>query len=168
MIARSPDPTWSLDREIVLSRVFEAPRALVYEAWTQAEHLTKWYCPKGFTSTTRAIDARVGGQWRYDMVASEGYPMKVPAGAVFGNRIVFLEMRAPELLVFDHGQDKDDDETRFRVTVTFDEQADKKTVVTMRQLHPTKEQRAAGIGFGAVEIGYTTVDSLAEYLRRLR
>ncbi len=53
------------------------------------------------------------------------------------------------------------------MTITFDEQADKKTVVTMRQLHPTKEQRAAGIGFGAVEIGYTTIDSLADYLRKM-
>ena len=159
MVTKSPDVIWSLDREIVLSRVFEAPRALVYEAWTRAEHLTKWFCPKGFTTTTREIDARVGGTWRFDM--------KAPDGTVFDNRIVFLEMRAPELLVYDHGSDKDDDEKRFRVTITFDEQADKKTVVTMRQLLPTKEQRAAAIGFGAVEIGYGTIDNLAEYLRKL-
>jgi uncharacterized protein YndB with AHSA1/START domain len=160
MVEKKPDVTWSLDREIVLSRVFDAPRALVYAAWTEAEHLTKWFCPKGFTTTTREIDARVGGVWRFDM--------KAPDGTVYDNRIVFLEMRAPELLVFDHGCDKDDDEKRFRVTITFDEQADKKTVVTMRQLHPTKEQRAATIGFGAVEIGYGTIDNLAIYLRKLR
>ena len=160
MVTKSPDVIWSLDREIVLSRVFEAPRPLVYDAWTRAEHLTKWFSPKGYTTTTREIDARVGGKWRFDM--------KAPNGTVFDNRIVFLEMRAPELLVFDHGKDEDDDETRFRVTITFDEQADKKTVVTMRQLHPTKEQRAAGIGFGAVEIGYGTIDNLAEYLRKIR
>ncbi len=89
--------------------------------------------------------------------------------------MVFLEIKAPELLVFDHGSDKDDDEHRFRVTITFDEQGDKKafgtmvgTVVTMRQLHPTKEQRDAGVGFGAVEIGYTTLDKLAEHLRRMQ
>ena len=123
---------------------------------------------EGFHHTTREIDISVGGKWRFDMVAGPSNPMKVPNGTIFGNRIVFLEMRAPELLVFDHGQDKDDDETRFRVTITFDEQADKKTVVTMRQLHPTKEQRAAGIGFGAVEIGYTTIDNLADYLRKMR
>lgn len=160
MVAKSPDVIWSLDREIVLSRVFDAPRALVYEAWTRAEHLTKWFCPKGFVTTTREIDARVGGTWRFDM--------KAPDGTVFDNRIVFLEMRAPELLVYDHGSDKDDDEKQFRVTITFDEQADKKTVVTMRQLLRTKEQRAATIGFGAVEIGYGTIDNLAEYLRKLR
>ena len=63
MVAKSPDTTWSLDREIVLSRVFEAPRALVYDVWTQPDHLTKWFCPKGFTTTTREIETRVGGRW---------------------------------------------------------------------------------------------------------
>ncbi len=89
--------------------------------------------------------------------------------------MVFLEIKAPELLVFDHGSDKDDDEHRFRVTITFDEQSDSRsfgvvagTVVTMRQLHPTKEQRNAGVAFGAVQIGYTTLDKLAEHLRRMQ
>jgi uncharacterized protein YndB with AHSA1/START domain len=74
-------------------------------------------------------------------------------------------MKRPELLVFDHGSDKADDPDRFRVTITFDEQSDKKTVVTMRQLHPTKELRRVKIGFGAVELGYQTLDKLAEHLR---
>jgi hypothetical protein len=72
--------------------------------------------------------------------------------------MVFLQSKAPALLVFDHGSDEDDDEDRCRVTITFDEQSDSRslgvtgrTAVTMRQLHPTKEQRDAGIGFGAVE-----------------
>jgi len=160
MVAKSNDVIWSLDREIVLSRVYEAPRALVYEAWTKAEHLTKWFCPKNFVTTTRAIDARVGGKWVFDM--------KAPDGTVYDNRIVFLEMRAPDLLVYDHSKDQDDDPERFRVMITFDEQDDKKTVVTMRQLLATKEQRATVIGFGAVEIGYGTIDNLAEYLRKIR
>ncbi len=157
-MAGSAEPIWSLDREIVLCRVFDAPRALVYEAWTSAEHLTAWFCPKGFTKTTHEIDVRVGGRWRFDMFA--------PDGKLYPNRIVFLEMHAPDRLVFDHGRDQDDDPTRFRVTVTFDEQSNGKTVVTMRQLHPTKEQRDAGVGFGAVEIGYGTIDNLALHLAR--
>jgi uncharacterized protein YndB with AHSA1/START domain len=167
MVARSHEVPWSLDREIVLSRVYEAPRELVFAAWTKEEHLTKWFGPKGFTTRTHECDVRPGGRWRFDMIA--------PDGKVFDNRMVFLEIKAPERLVFDHGSDKDDDEHRFRVTITFDEQSDtsgfgviKGTVVTMRQLHPTKEQRDAGIGFGAVEIGYTTMDKLAEYLRRMQ
>lgn len=146
-----------LDREIVLSRVFEAPRELVYRAWTEAEHFTRWFGPRGFTTTIHSADMRVGGMLRFDLHA--------PDGKRWDSRIVFLEMKRPELLVFDHGSDKDDDPERFRVTITFDEQSDKKTVMTMRQLLPTKEDRAIKIGFGAVELGYQTLDKLAEHLR---
>ncbi|MBL9020860.1 MAG: SRPBCC family protein [Myxococcales bacterium] len=156
---RSVDRTWALDREIVLSRVFDAPRDLVFRAWTDMEHFAKWFGPGGFTTTIREADVRVGGRLRFDMQA--------PDGKVYDNRIEFLEIKRPELLVFDHGADKDDDPGRFHVTITFDEQSDKKTVVTLRQLHPTKELRAIKIGFGAVELGYQTLDKLAQHLRAL-
>lgn len=159
-MATNADATWSLDREIVLSRVYDAPRALVFKAWTEKEHLTEWFCPKGFTKTTHEIDVRVGGRWRFDMFG--------PDGKQYPNRIVYLEIQAPDRLVYDHGRDIDDDPTRFRVTVTFDEQSNGKTVVTMRQLHPTQQQRHAVIGFGAVEIGYTTIDNLATHLARMK
>jgi len=156
--ARNAEPTWSLDREIVLTRVFDAPRELVYRAWTDPEHIQRWFGPKDFTCTTHAIDMRVGGMWRFDMVGPDKrYP----------NRMTFLQMKAPELLVFDHGDDSDDDPHKFRVTITFDSQSNGKTVVTLRQLHPTKAQREAGIGFGAVEIGNTTMDKLEAHLRDL-
>ena len=154
---KSSNRAWALDREIVLSRVFDAPRDLVFRAWTEEGHFAKWFGPRGFTTTIREADMRVGGLLRFDMTA--------PDGTVWDNRIEFLEIKRPELLVFDHGSDKDDDPGRFHVTITFDEQSDKKTVVTMRQLHPTKELRAAGIGFGAVELGYQTLDKLAQHLR---
>jgi len=159
MLAKNDEIPWSLDREIVLSRVFQAPRQLVFAAWTQEEHLTQWFGPKGFTTKSHECDVRVGGRWRFDMTG--------PDGKVWDNRMVFLEIEAPERLVFDHGSDQDDDEGRFRVTITFEEQSDGKTVVTMRQLHPTKQQRDAGVGFGAVELGYTTLDKLAEHLRQM-
>ncbi len=151
------DRGWALDREIVLSRVFDAPRDLVFRAWTDQDQFAKWFGPRGFTTTIKEADMRVGGRLRFDL--------RAPDGKVYDSRIAFLEIVQPELLVFDHGSDKDDDPGRFHVTITFDEQSDKKTVVTMRQLHPTKEQRAAGIGFGAVELGYQTLDKLAEHLR---
>ena len=82
-------------------------------------------------------------------------------GTRYDNRMVFLKVEAPQLLEMDHGADKDDDPGRFRVIVTFDEQSDGKTVLTMRQLHPTRAQRDAKISFGAVEFGYQTLDKLA-------
>lgn len=147
---------WALDREIVITRVYDAPRELVFEAWTNPEHIVRWFGPKGFELTTHEIDIRVGGRWRFDFVA--------PDGTRWGNRMVFLEVRKPELLVFDHGADKDNDEEQFRVTVTFDEQSNGKTVVTLRQLHPTAELRAQKIAFGAVEYGFQTLDKLAAHL----
>jgi uncharacterized protein YndB with AHSA1/START domain len=157
--ARNAEPTWSLDREIVLTRVFDAPRELVYRAWTDPEHIQRWFGPKGFTCTTHAIDMRVGGMWRFDM---DG-----PDGKRYPNRMTFLQMKAPELLVFDHGDDSDDDSHTFRVTITFDSQRNGKTVVTLRNLLPTKAQREEKIGFGAVEIGNTTMDKLEAHLRNL-
>jgi len=106
-----------LDREVVLSRVFDAPRDLVFRAWTEKEHFARWFGPRGFTTTIHAADMRVGAMLRFDM--------RAPDGTNYDNRIVFLEIKRPELLVFDpHGHDKDDDPERFRVTITFDEQRD--------------------------------------------
>lgn len=156
MHAGNVEYPWALDREIVLSRVFAAPRDLVFAAWTDREHVAAWFGPNGFSITTREMDVRAGGRWRFDMTA--------PDGTVYGSRIVYLEIVAPERLVFDYGSDQDDDPARFRCVVTFDAQADGKTVVTLRQLHPTKAQREATIGFGAVELGYQTLGKLGEHL----
>lgn len=156
----SPLENWSLDREIVLSRVVAAPRALVFRAWTDPAHVPLWFGPAGFSVETLEIDIRVGGRWRFVFTG--------PDGTRWDNRMTFLRVEAPSLLVMDHGSDKDDDPGKFRVTVTFDEQSDGKTVVTLRQLHPTKAQRDAGIGFGAVEFGYQTLDKLAAHAAGMR
>lgn len=151
---------WALDREIVLSRVIAAPRNLVFKAWTDPRHLPHWFGPAGFKVETQEIDIRVGGRWRFIFIA--------PNGTRYDNRMVFLKIETPRLLEMDHGKDRDDDPGRFRVTVTFDEQSDGKTVVTLRQLHPTSAQRDAGIGFGAVELGYQTLDKLARHVAAMK
>jgi uncharacterized protein YndB with AHSA1/START domain len=158
MTSKTAELAWELEREIVLTRVFDAPRALVFRAWTEARHLDQWFGPSGFTTQTHEFDFRVGQRWRYEM--------RAPNGQCYPGRIVFLEVSPPTRLVFDHGDDLDNDPGKFRVTITFDEQSDGKTVVTLRQLHPTRAQRDAGIGFGAVEMGYQTLDKLAAFLRQ--
>lgn len=151
------DPTtWALDREIVLVRVFDAPRDAVFAAWTDAAAFCQWFGPAGFTCIVREMDVRPGGRACFDMTAGDG--------TLYTNRFDFLEVVPRERMVMDHGSDIDDDPNRFRVTLTFDEQTDGKTVLTLRQLHPTVEQRNAGIGFGAVELGMQTMDKLARHL----
>jgi uncharacterized protein YndB with AHSA1/START domain len=156
METSTTEVTWAPEREIVLSRVLDAPRELVFGAWTEKDGIGAWFGPNGFKCTTHEMDVRVGGMWRFDLVA--------PDGQRFDNRIVYLEVDGPRRLVFDHGSDVDDDPNRFRVTVTFDRQGDDKTVLTLRQLHPTEAQRDTTIDFGAVELGYQTLDKLAAYL----
>lgn len=146
-----------LDREIVLSRVIDAPRDHVFRAWVEPKRMFQWFGPRGFRSEVHQVsEAKAGAVWRFDMFA--------PDGQRFDNRMVFLDVTHNERLVLDHGSDKDDDPNRFRVTITFDEQSAGKTVITLRQLHPSKVQRARTIGFGAVELGYQTLDKLYEYL----
>lgn len=150
----------SLDREIVMSRVIDAPRDLVFEAWSDPRHLPQWFGPKGFKVETLEIDVRVGGVWRFNMIG--------PDGTVYPNRMRFRRIERPSLIEMDHGHDQDDDPGMFRVTVTFAEQSNGKTVLMMRQLVSSTEQRDGMIGFGAVEYGYQTLDKLAVYVAGMK
>jgi uncharacterized protein YndB with AHSA1/START domain len=102
------------------------------------------------------MHVRLGGRACFDMTSGDG--------TVFTNRFDYLDVVPGEGLVMDHGSDADDDPARFRVRITLDEQADGKTVLTLRQLHRTAEQRDAKIGFGAVELGLQTMQKLARHL----
>jgi uncharacterized protein YndB with AHSA1/START domain len=151
------DPaTWALDREIVLVRVLAAPRHAVFAAWTDPDAFCQWFGPEGFTCTIREMDVRPGGRARFDMHTGDGI--------AYTNRFDYLEVVPDERLILDHGSDVDDDLARFRVTITLDEQSDGKTVLTLRQLHPTSEHRSGAIGFGAVELGLQTMGKLARHL----
>jgi uncharacterized protein YndB with AHSA1/START domain len=90
--------------------------------------------------------------------------MVAPGGVRYDNRMTYLRIERPRLIEVDHGSDKDDDPGKFRMLVTFDAQTDGKTVLTLRQMHPTRAHRDAGIGFGAVEFGGQTLDKLAGYV----
>lgn len=146
---------WPLDREIVVTRVIDADRETVFNAWADPAQIVLWFGPAGFAIETHEIDIRPGGLWRFDMVA--------PDGTRFANRMEFLRIDAPSVIEALHGTDMDDDPDRFRLLVTFDAQDNGKTIVTLRQLHPTAARRGAAIGFGAVEYGGQTLDKLARH-----
>jgi uncharacterized protein YndB with AHSA1/START domain len=156
--ADSPWRDWPIDREIVFGRVIDASRAIVYAAWTDPEQIQEWFGPDGMTIETKEIDLKPGGVWRFDMVAANG--------TRYGNRMVFLRMEAPALIEVEHGSDQDNDPGRFRMLVAFDEQSDGKTVLTLRQMHPSKEQRETKIGFGAAEYGTQTLNKLALHVAK--
>ncbi len=151
--ADSTSPT--ADREIVLTRVFDAPRELVFRAWTEPEHLAHWWGPNGFTTTYHEVDVREGGAARFTMHG--------PDGTDYPNRIVYREIVRPERIVYDHDDDVDDDPRQFQVTVTFADEGGR-TRATMRMLFRTAAARDYVTGFGAVELGYQTLDKLAAHL----
>jgi uncharacterized protein YndB with AHSA1/START domain len=147
-----------LEREIVLTRVIPAEKKVVFEAFMSEAALGEWFGPAGFTTKTLEFRFEVGGRWRFEFQA--------PDGTLYDNRIEYVEISPYDRIAFHHGSDKDNDPGRFFVTITLDEQKDKKTVLSLRQLHPTKEQRTNGIGFGAVEFGMQTLDKLAAFLAK--
>lgn len=150
---------WPMEREIVLVKVLNHKRAKVFAAWTNPKALATWFGPTDLRIESFEADIREGGQWRFDMVGHfEGRDQRFP------NLMRFYEIVPNELIVLDHGTPDPDDPNRFKVTITFDEQSDGKTVLTMRQLHPTRERRQVAVGFGAVEYGLQTLDGLAAWL----
>ena len=141
------------DREIVIERTVNAPRDLVWQAWTEADQIEQWWGPNGFTTTIHAMDVRVGGVWRFIMHG--------PDGTDYPNRIVYREIVKPERLVYDHSDDKGND--HFQATVTFVTQG-KRTQVTLRAVFDTAQARGAKVKFGAVEGGQQTLARLEQHL----
>jgi uncharacterized protein YndB with AHSA1/START domain len=80
------------DREFVITRLFDAPRELVFKAWTEPDRLAHWWGPKGFTMLSCTLDLRPGGVFHYGMRSPEGHEM--------WGKWVFREVDAPERLVF--------------------------------------------------------------------
>ena len=99
------------DREIVISRVIDAPRELVFEAFTEVRHLSRWWGPEGFTTTTRAFEFRVGGEWVFVMHG--------PDGTDYQEWISWTEIAPPERIALLHGESSGDPNA-FESVLTFE------------------------------------------------
>ena len=145
------------DREIATTRIFAAPRSLVWKAWTDPKHVAQWWGPNGFTNTIHEMAVKPGGVWRFMMHG--------PDGTDYPNKIVFIEVVEPERLVYVHGDEDDPDQ--FHVTVTFAEQAGK-TTLTMRSVFRTAAERDFVVEkFGAIDGMNQTLGRLGEYLAKM-
>jgi uncharacterized protein YndB with AHSA1/START domain len=143
------------DREIVVSRIIEGPRRLVFKAFTDPKHLGQWWGPDGFTTTTRAFEFRPGGVWDFIMHS--------PDGADLPNWIEWREIVPPGRIVYRHGE-SDDEPRAFVSTVTLVERGSA-TEVTMRAVFTTKEQCDEVIEqYGALEGGTQHLGRLAAYV----
>ena len=157
--------------DFVLSRVFDAPRELVWKCFTEAEHMKQWWGPKGFTVIAATMDLRVGGTYHYGL--------KAPDGSTMWGKFVFREVKAPERVVFVNSfSDEAGGVTRHPMAptwplemlsiLTFEELPGGKTKFTVRWSphNPSAEEQATfDAGHASMNQGWTgTLDKLAAYL----
>jgi uncharacterized protein YndB with AHSA1/START domain len=135
--AAEPEPAAA--RAFVHTRLVAAPRERVFEAFSDPTRLARWWGPNGFTSTFEAFDLRPGGCWRFVMHG--------PDGANYANESVFVEVVAPERLVFEHVRGH-----HFTMTITLTTRGDQ-TEVGWHQLFDTaaERERIAGVVIPANE-----------------
>ncbi|EQA46590.1 hypothetical protein LEP1GSC050_0162 [Leptospira broomii serovar Hurstbridge str. 5399] len=147
------------DREISTTRIFNAPRDLVWRVWTDPNHVAQWWGPNGFTNTVHEMSVKPGGVWRITM--------RGPDGVDYPNKIVYLEVIKPERLVYSHGSGDEENPGDFHVTVTFTER-NGKTELSMRGLFKSaKERDQAAKEYGAIEGLKQTMDRLEQFLATL-
>jgi uncharacterized protein YndB with AHSA1/START domain len=146
------------EREIVISRVISAPRELVFEAFTDIRHLSRWWGPEGFTTTTRSFDFRVSGEWEFVMHG--------PDGTDYQEWISWTEITPPERIALLHGESRTDPNA-FESVLTFVPDG-AVTRIEMRTVFPTKELRDEAVGkYHAIEGGRQTLSNLAAYVAEI-
>lgn len=140
--------------EVVLTRVFDAPRQMVFDAFSKPELLKRWFGPRGWTLTTCEVDLRIGGGFRFILRGPEGREM--------GMRGVYKEILRPERSV--HMESFDDfPGVESQVTAVFAEHQGK-TTFTATVLYPSQQVRDAVIASGMEHGAAESYDRLAELL----
>ena len=147
----------AVDREIVFMRVFDAPRRMVWEGWTDPKQLVRWWGPKGFTTTIDEMDVRVGGVWKLVMHG--------PDGTDYPNKSIFTEVVPNERLRYRlSGGKRGGPAAQFEMTATFEDDGDK-TRLTMRMVFASTAARDENVRvYGSIEGGKQTLERLAEHL----
>ena len=147
---------------VVIQRTFDAPRELVFKAWTDPKHLAQWWGPKGWTLPVCEIDFRPGGTWLYCM--------RGPEGEESWGKAVYREIVMPERIVYvDAFADADGNVVegmpQMLITVEFTE-LNGKTKITSRTEFASVAELEATLAMGVVEGATETWDRLEEYLAK--
>ena len=146
------------DREIVISRVIDAPRELVFEAFSEVRHLSQWWGPAGFSTTTTSFEFRVGEEWVFVMHG--------PDGTDYQEWISWTEIVPPARIALLHGETRGDPNA-FESVLTFEADG----VVTRIRMHtvfPTRELRDEAVEkYHAIEGGQQTLANLAAYVTEM-
>jgi len=141
--------------EIVLTRLFDAPRELLFDAWTNPLHIPHWYGPHGFSTTVQEMSVVPGGEWRLIM--------RGPDGREYRNHIVFSEVDRPSRLIYRHAHEPGAEIADQEVFVTFESRGEQ-TLLTLRMIFSSAEERdRIERTYHAIEGGMGTLARLAAY-----
>jgi len=165
MITENRDTTATSEQKVVvLTRVYDAPRELVYKMWTDPKHVKQWWGPRDFTIPRCELDVRPGGAIRIDMQGPAGTPF----AGVFPTTGVFREVVEPERLVFSETaflEEHGDPAIEGLTTVTFEEENGKTKVTVHSAIVWAKPEAADAVA--GMEAGWAEqLDKLAEYLAK--
>ena len=142
------------DRELLISRIINAPVAMVWQVWTLPEHIAKWWGPNGFTNTITQMDITPGGEWNLIMHS--------PDGTDFKNKSTFKEVALHKKIVYDHLF------PNFTTTIAFEEMGDK-TMLSWRMVFETEKQFIAVVKAHKADEGLKqNVEKLELYLQGLK
>ena len=148
----------SSNRELKVSRLLNAPRELVWDAFTKPEHVKHWWGPDGFTNTISEMNVEKAGVWKLTMHG--------PDGRDYPNKIIYLEVVKPERIVYRHSDEEGTEGVSFLTTITFEAQGDK-TLLTMKGVFDTAEEKDRVVKeYGAAEGMIQTIGRLEEYLTK--
>jgi len=148
------------EKEMIFSRIVNAPRELVFDVWTIQEHVEKWWGPDGFTTTSKKFELKPEGVWLFTMHG--------PDGIDYPNKIVFMEIDRPAKLVYRHSDDEGVEPVRFHSEVTFEEE-NGKTLITMHMIMETAEMLTKVVEeYGAYEGAIQHLARMRDYLEALQ
>ena len=144
------------DNVLIHTRLLDAPRELVWEVWTNPEHIKEWWGPDGFSLTTKAMNVEPGKTWEFIM---HGW------GKDWDNKVEYTEVIKPSLISYKHSGAGAD--YNFSVTITFEE-VEGKTLLTMKSVFKSKEIiDELNRKVNAIEGGKQTLNRLENYLKLL-
>lgn len=157
MAERSDGPTVTAERQLVITRVFDARRELVWKAWTEPERVLQWLGPKDFTALEFEMDRRPGGAWHSRMRSREGVE--------YSNRGLVREVVEPERLVFTFAWDNEDGTPgrEMLISISFAERDGRTEMIFTQAVFESVEDRD-GHNEGWTE----SFDRLAAYLAKAR
>ena len=146
------------DREVVITRMIDAPARYLFLAHTRPDYVKRWYGPRGWPLTTCELDFRVGGSFRFGMTGPEG-----KAGPLFGG--TYLEIVPDKKIAYDNGFDG---APKMLITVTFDEQGNGQTLLAIHTLFPSIAMKNEHLGYGYAEGIRSGLDQFAAVVAELQ